>query len=203
MQWAVAADSGVKRFGDLAGKAFVPGAKASFGERQTTSALHVLGLDERVQLIDIDAAGAKAVLLGKQVAGAAFAGAFPLPAISDLAENAVIRVLSLSRAELGKVLAADDSLVPEIIPKGTYRGINEDVATVALPAGVYTTTQMSDATAYAIVKAFWSQKAALGKRNASWNAVTAQSLAKLGVKLHKGALRYYREAGIKVPPALR
>jgi len=196
MQWVVRSDSGVKRFADLAGKPFVPGAKASFGERQTAAALHLLGLDERVQLIDIDPAG-------NQVAGVAFAGAFPLPAISNLATQTPIRLLSLTRGELAKMLAADDSLVADIVPARTYAGVDDNVNTIAQPAGAYSTMQMSDATAYAIVKAFWTQKAALGERNPAWRSVTAASLAKLGVKLHKGALRYYREAGIKIPSALK
>jgi uncharacterized protein len=203
MQWVVRGDGEVKRFADLAGKTFVPGAKASFGERQTAAALHLLGLEQQVQLIDIDAAGAAAALLGKQVAGVAFAGAFPLPAIANLAKETPVRLLGLSRGELAKMLAADDSLVAETIPAGTYAGFGESITTIAQPAGAYATTRMSDATAYAITKAFWAQKAALGERNRAWRSVTAQSLAKLGLKLHKGALRYYREAGIKIPSALK
>jgi uncharacterized protein len=203
MQWVVRGDSDVKRFADLAGKTFVPGAKASFSERQTAAALHLLGLEQQVQLIDIDPAGAAAALLGKQVVGVAFAGAFPLPAISTISKETPIRLLSLSRGELAKMLAADDSLVAETIPAGTYAGFDESVTSIAQPAGAYATTQMSDATAYAITKAFWGQKTALAARNPAWRSVTAQSLAKLGVKLHNGALRYYREAGIKIPVALK
>jgi TRAP transporter TAXI family solute receptor len=200
--WVVRADSGVKHFSDLAGKTLVPGAKGSFSERQTSSALHALGLDQRVQLIDIDPAGAQAALAAGQVTGIALAGTFPMPAVNELAKATPIRLLSLTKAELAKVLAADDSLVAETIPKGIYPGEDEDVATIALPAGAYTTTAMSDKLAYAITKAFWAQKYALGQRNPPWNAVSGSDLAKLGVRLHKGALRYYREAGVKVPKAL-
>ena len=203
MHWVVRADAEIKDFADLAGQPFVPGAKGSFGERQTASMLHALGIEQRAELIDIDAAGAQAAFAGKQVAGLALAGPFPLPSVLDLAKTTPVRVLSLSPQELAKVLAADDSLVAQIIPKGTYPALDRDVTSIALPAGAYTTTQMSDATAYAIVKAFWSQKGALSRRDPPWDSVTPGSLPLLGVKLHKGALRYYREAGIKVPAALR
>jgi len=203
LHWVVRADSGLKRLPDLAGKSLVPGAKGSFGERQTVSALHALDLDRRVQLIDIDPAGAQAALAGNQVAGVALAGTVPLPAVRDLAKAVPIRLLSLTHAELAKVLAADDSIAAETIPQGTYSGQDEAVTGIALPTGVYATTAMSERTAYAITKAFWSQKQALGERNPPWNAVSPASLAQLGVKLHKGAERYYKEAGIKVPPALR
>jgi uncharacterized protein len=203
MHWVVRADTGVKRFHDLAGKSFVPGAKASFSERQTVSALHVLGLERRVQLIDIDPAGARAALAGKQVAGLALAGTVPLPAVAELARKVPIHLLSLTHPELVKVLAADDSLIAETIPKGTYPGQDEEIVTVALPTGVYATTAMSDQTAYAITKAFWSRKWALGQRNPPWNSVSPATLARVGVRLHPGALRYYKEAGFKLPRSLR
>jgi uncharacterized protein len=203
MHWLVRADSGVEHFADLAEKPFIPGAKGSFGERQTASALHVLGLDEKVQLIDIDTAGAQSALKGSQVIGVAVAGPYPLPQVSELARAIPVRMLSLSPSELAKVLAADGSTVAEIIPKGTYPGITQEVTSVALPAGAYATTRMSDATAYAVTKAFWSQKDGLARRYPPWGAVMPETLASLGVKLHKGALRYYKEAGIKVPAALR
>jgi uncharacterized protein len=203
MHWLVRADSGIERFANLAGKPFIPGGKGSFGEQQTASLLHALGLDQQVELIDIGAAGAPAALVDGQVIGLALAGAYPMPEVSELAKTVPIRLLSLSRAELAKVLAADDSTVAMTIPRGTYPGVEASVISVALPAGAYTTTRMSDATAYAITKAFWSQRRALARRNPPWEAVTAAAIGTLGVKLHKGALRYYREAGITVPAKLR
>jgi TRAP transporter TAXI family solute receptor len=200
MHWVVRADSGIQHFPDLAGKPFIPGGKGSFAERQTASLLHVLGLEKSALLIDMDSAGAPAALAEKQAAGLALAGPYPIAALVELGGKVPLRLLSLSRGELAKVLAADDSLAAQAIPKGTYPGIDETVTTVALPAGAYTTTRMSDATAYALTKAFWTQRQALVERNAAWAAVSPAALGMLGVKLHKGALRYYREIGVK-PPA--
>ena len=205
MHWVVRADSGIEHFADLAGKPFIPGGKGSFAERQTASLLHVLGLEKMVLLIDMDAAGAPAALADNQAAGMAHAGPFPIAALAELARTVPLRLLSLSRGDLAKVLAADDSLIAEVIPKSTYPGIGDPVTTVALPAGAYTTTRMSAATAYAITKAFWTQRRALVERNPAWAAVAPSALQMLGVPLHHGALRYYREIGVKprAAPPLR
>jgi TRAP transporter TAXI family solute receptor len=200
MHWVVRADSGIQHFADLAGKPFIPGGKGGFAERQTASLLHVLGLEKSALLIDMDAAGAPAALANKQAAGLALAGPYPIAALAELGGTVPLRLLSLSRGELAKVLAADDSLVAQTIPKGIYPGIDDAVASVALPAGAYTTTRMSSATAYAITKAFWTERQALAERNPAWAAVTPAALDMLGVKLHKGALRYYREVGVIPPP---
>ena len=203
VHWVVRADSGITTLGELAGRSFIAGSKGSVSERLTVDALQSLGILNLVQLLDIDTAAAPSALKSKQVAGMALAGAYPMTVLLDFARTTPVRLLSLPRPDLARILAADDSAAAEIVPSGTYPGMDADATTLAVPAGLYTTLRMPDATAYAITKAFWSQRAALIKRNPPWAAVNAAALATLKVRLHKGALRYYREAGIKVPRALR
>lgn len=203
VHWVVRQDSGVQSLADLAGHSFIPGNKGSISERLTATVLQVLGIDKKVQLIDIDVAAAPAAVMSNKVIGLAAAGSFPIPMVNDIASATPIRLLGLGRAELTKILAADDSAVEQSIPKGTYAGADENVTTIAVPAGAYTTTRMDRATAYALTKAFWSQQATLVKRNPAWQAVTSAAIPTLGVKLHPGALRYYDEAKIAIPAAMR
>jgi TRAP transporter TAXI family solute receptor len=203
MHWVVRQDSGIRSLGDLAGQSFVPGRKGSFSERLTATALQVLGIESQVQLIDIDASAAPAAVLSGQVSGLALAGAYPLPTVLDLARATQVRLLSLSRDELQKVIAADDGTVAQLVPRGTYAGVEEDVTTVAVPTAAFTTSRMSDAMAYAITKAFWAEKASLDAKSPPWRGVAATDVLTLGVKLHPGARRYYVEAGVPLHAALR
>lgn len=203
VHWVVRADSGIASFADLAGKPFVPGARGSVAERQTASVLGLLGLDGKVPLLDIDADSALPALRDRQVSGVALAGPYPLPAVVELAKAMPIRLLALSPIEIARAMRSDDSVVSTTIPKGAYPGVDEDVTTLAIPVGVYTTKAMSEAAAYALTKAFWTRKAELEKENPVWQATTPATLAALGVKLHPGALRYYKEAKVPVPAALR
>ena len=203
VHWVVRRDSGIASLADLAGHSFIPGARGSVSEQVTEAALQMLGIDHQVQLMDIDVAAGAAALKGKQVGGLALSGNYPLPAVLDLAKAVPIRLISLPQAALAKIVAEDDSTAIEIVPKGTYSGVNEDIATLAVPAGVYTTTRMREATAYALTKAFWSQRDALVERTPPWQAVSPGTLGTLKVKLHPGALRYYQEIGVAVPAALR
>lgn len=203
IHWVVRRDGTIKDFADLAGQAFIPGTRGTLGERITEEAFQALGIGKTVQLIDSDTAGALKALNGKQIGGFAIAGSFPLPALVQLAKTTPIRLLSMPPSAIAKVHAADDSMMAIVIPRGTYPGIEHDVTTVGLPAGVYTTLSMSNATAYALTKAFWSQRLALAKKNSAWSAILPSKLGSLGVQLHPGALRYYREAGVPVPASLR
>jgi len=203
VHWLVRQDSGIRTLADLAGHSFVPGNKGSISERLTATVLQLIGIEKKVQLLDIDVAGAPGAVMNNQVSGLALAGSFPIPMVNDIAKATPMRLLGLAPADLARTLAADDSIVQQIVPKNTYPGIEDEVTTVAVPAGAYTTVHMSKDTAYAVTKALWSQQAALVNRNPAWRAVSAASIPALGVRLHPGALRYYDEAGIAVPKALR
>ena len=202
VHWIVRQDSGVQSMADLAGHTFVPGAKGSVSERVTQSALQVLGLEKKVQLLDIDVAAAPDAVMTNKVSGLAMAGSFPLPRIADIAKATPIRILSLPPAVITKMVAADDSIIPQTIPKSTYPSLDADVTTVSIPVGMYTTRRMSNATAYTLTKTFWSQLGPLAEKNPAWRALTADTVATLGVTLHPGALRFYKEAGIPVPAAM-
>ena len=203
MHWVVRQDSGVQGFADLAARSFIPGTSGTFPERQTTALLKILGLDTQVQLIDIDPSAAPAAFKSKQVIGFATAGPYPIPWLSSLAGEVPISLLSLTPDQLKQELQSDGTTVALTIPAGTYPGVNQDVTTVALPAGVFTTTHMSEARAYRITKAFWTARASLADNAHGWAAVSPEQLSLLGTQLHPGALKYYREAGIAVPKELR
>jgi uncharacterized protein len=203
VHWVVRQDSDIHTLYDLAGKNFITGGKGSVSERVTSEAFQALGIERLVQIMDIDAAAAPPALKAKQVSGFAIAGPYPLPSLRELADTTPIRLLSVPELMLRPIIGADDSIAAELVPKGTYAGLDEDATVLALPAGAYATARMSNATAYAITKAFWSGHDALVQKNPPWQAVSPSSLGTLGVKLHAGALRYYREAHIPVPKALR
>ncbi|HXE27816.1 MAG TPA: TAXI family TRAP transporter solute-binding subunit [Stellaceae bacterium] len=203
VHWIVRQDSGVSSLSDLSGHTFVPGANGSVSQRVTLSALQVLGIEKQVHLLDIDVAAAPDAVMSNKVSGLAMAGSFPIPRIADIAKATPIRILSLPSAVITKMVAADDSIIPQTIPKSTYPSLDADVETVAVPAGIYTTRHMSNAAAYALTKAFWSQLSPLAEKNPAWRAVTGEAVATLGVTLHPGALRFYKEAGITVPASMR
>jgi TRAP transporter TAXI family solute receptor len=203
MHWIVRADAGINDFSDLAGKEFSPGGRGSAGQRLTAAAFQALGLEGKVKLVDTELNSAPAAVRNRQVHGYGTASTHPSPQVQELAATTPVRLLTLSPQQLALVQLIDPTSVGIVLPKGTYTGIDYDVTTLSVPVAAYTTTRMDDATAYAVTRAFWTQREALAKQNAWWNGVTRDMAATLGAKLHPGALKYYDEAKISIPASLR
>ena len=82
-----------------------------------------------------------------------------------------------------------------VIPAGTYAGQKEDIVTTSLPVVAFTTTDMSDETAYNLTKTYWENKASLGEAAKWWNGVSLDMLSNILTNIHPGAKRYYKEVG--------
>jgi TRAP transporter TAXI family solute receptor len=88
------------------------------------------------------------------------------------------------------------------IPKGTYPGVNEDVPAAAGKTLFVVHNRVEESRAYEITKAILDHLPevtaafAAAKEISPTNAVLGSS-----IPFHPGALRYYKEKGITVPPA--
>jgi TRAP-type uncharacterized transport system substrate-binding protein len=52
-----------------------------------------------------------------------------------------------------------------------------------------------------LTKTFWEQRATMGEAAPWWNGVNEGLMASITSKLHPGAIRYYKEAGIALTDA--
>jgi TRAP transporter TAXI family solute receptor len=197
MHFVVRADSGINSFADLDGKSYLIG-KGSFGAREAAKYFKLFGVEGKVKLIDVELNAAVPALKNKQIDGFATAGSYPAPNVMEAAAGTEIRVLSLSDEQIKQ-----SKRTKLTIPAGTYPGVDTDVTTTTLPVMAYTTTNMSDDAAYTLTKAYWSEKTRMSKDNKWWAGVSAKMLANMYGKLHLGALRYYAEANVMIPAALK
>ncbi len=197
MHFVVRADSNIKSFNDLAGKSLLI-AKGTFGAKEAKKYIKLFGLLDKVKLVNAELSNAVTALKNSQVDGFATSGSYPAPNVIEASATTPINLLSLSDEQIK--LTKRDKI---IIPAGTYKGVNYDVTTTTLPVGVYTTTDMDEDTAYELTKAFWKAKPLLQKQSSWWKAVTYKNLSIFHTKLHKGALKYYKEMGVKIPQILQ
>lgn len=203
MHFVVRADSGINDITDLSGKTFISGGRGTFTEGKTNAVFKLFGLDGKVKIAQVELSAANDAMRNKQVDGYASGSSHPVSLIQELAATTPIKLLSLTDDELNKVLQADPSAGKIVIAPDTYKGQTQAVQTFGLPVGAYTTTKMDDATAYQIVKTFWTQRPEMAKTNPWWGSLSPDQVMALGIKLHPGAVKFYTEQGIKIPDAMK
>lgn len=195
MHYVVDADAGIGSFADLDGKGFIIG-KGSFGAREAASNFEQFGVSP--DLVDVELNAAVPALQNGQVAGFATAGSYPAPNVMEAAASTEITLLSMSDEQVETT-----GRTRLVIPAGTYPGVDRDTVTTSLPVGAYTTTEMDEETAYRLTKSYWESKPKMAETARWWAGVDPAMLETMAGPLHAGALRYYEEAGISVPDALK
>ncbi|MGO2393586.1 MAG: TAXI family TRAP transporter solute-binding subunit [Halomonas sp.] len=197
MHFVLAGDEGVTDISALEGKHLLIG-KGTFGAREAARYLELFGLADDVQIADAAIGSGPDALKNGQIDGFVTASSFPSPNVIETAASMPVSMVSLTDEQIEQTGAPRQT-----IPGGTYPGVEQDVETTSLPVIAYTTTQMDDDTAYLLTKTFWERRDAMAEEAAWWGSITPEMLENMLGTLHPGALRYYDEAGIDIPDALR
>ena len=197
MHFVASEASGVEDLAGLAGKTVLLG-KGSFGATEGEKYLALFDLEDRVEIADAELSNAVAALRNGQIDAFVTAGSWPAPNVVEAAAGAGVTVLSLSEEQV-----EETGRTRLVIPAGTYAGQEEDIVTTSLPVVTYTTMATDDDIAYALTKAFWEGKEAMGESSPWWNGVDETMLGNLSTPLHPGAVRWYDENGILLDDALR
>ncbi|MGN7613722.1 TAXI family TRAP transporter solute-binding subunit [Magnetococcales bacterium HHB-1] len=92
---------------------------------------------------------------------------------------------------------------PYLIKAGTYPGLNSDWHTIAQPNFLATHAQVDANFVYLLTKAIYENLPFLQMIHKATKAMALdKALVGLPIPLHKGAVRYYKEVGIKIPDHL-
>lgn len=126
-----------------------------------------------------------------------YAGNIPTSVVIDLASTGKLRLVSLSDDMIKKISQENSALHKYIIPKGTFSGVNEEVGTIASSVNIVSNKNVSDDIVYAFTKALVEGLPELQKQFAFFKEMNAEAMARdLGVPMHPGAEKYYKEAKI-------
>lgn len=127
-----------------------------------------------------------------------FVGGYPAQTLAELASSAEVVLIPISGPEVDAMLIEYSFFSKDTIPDGVYQGV-AGVDTVAVGAQWLTSIKQDDGLIYDITKALWNAntRKLLDVGHAKGKSVTTQSaLNGIGIPLHPGAEKYYREAGL-------
>lgn len=131
-----------------------------------------------------------------------YAAGTPVAAMIQLDNTAGMELYDFSEEEVTKSNEAVPYYIPSTIPAGTYPGVDYDVNTVAVSAIFFTNANVDEELVYDLTKALWNDNSRnlLDNGHAKGKAITLDTallgVEGMGVPLHPGAERFYREAGL-------
>ncbi len=93
--------------------------------------------------------------------------------------------------------------IPATVPKDTYPGVTEDVQTLAVLAMLAVRADVPDDVVYKVLDIMFTYIGELRAAHARAEAISLEkALDGMPIPLHPGAVKYYRDKGITVPPEL-
>lgn len=125
-------------------------------------------------------------------------GGYPLGALTELGTSHGFELLPIDGAAADKLRKEFGFFAEDTIPDTAYKGV-KGVKTLAVGAQWVTSSKIDADLVYEVTKALWSDKtrSALDNGHAKGKSIQkASALKGLGIPLHAGAERFYKEAGL-------
>jgi len=193
--------SGVTSIRDLPGKRVSVGAPGSGVQVDVSLIFKSLGYkysDVNADFLDFNLTTER-MKDGQLDVGFVVAG-YPTASIMDLATLHDMTLIEFDDAMIEELHAEYPFFVKDVVPAGTYRGVDKNVQTVAVQAMWVCDADLPENLVYRITKAFWENIADVQKVHAKGKLITLDTaLDGISVPMHPGAARYYNEIGMKVP----
>lgn len=208
-QYVVRADSGIKTFSDLRGKKFAVGRPGGNAGRVTKALLKVHGIDmeKDAKAEHLKYSQALESMSNNTMQGTFVWGGIPQAAVDNASRMMKLRFISpdlTKLSEFRKLITSGDYYVFQNVPAATLKEaygdrieVDGDIQFWTFPFMFMVNDSMSDDVAYEITKNLWDNIAEINKTSFALSLVSADTaLDSLSAKLHPGAARYFKEAGL-------
>lgn len=198
-QVVVRTDAGVNSVKDLKGKGIAAQPRGNTAEEITKQLLQVNGItynDVKMSFLSYTDAVSQ-VQDGHAVAFTA-GTTIPSSAVMDLATARDVKILDLSD-QLDSMKKVNPGYTLNTIPKGTYPKQDKDVKVIGYATHIVASCKLPEDTVYAMTKGIAQNTQQLSAIVKELTKLTPKEMAQdIGVPFHKGAAKFYKEAGISV-----
>ena len=197
--WMARDDSGIFYVHDLKGNKLGVGPHDSTTELAAKVSLSVLGVTEQNSTFVNCGLGSGADEVKNRTLDAihGFTG-IPISGLTELADSVPCHLLKYTDTELRSIIRSNPFYYMDVIPAGTYKGQDEDVATFGIKCLLCVSEDMDDDLVYEITSILYENRDRLKDLHPalSYTSQTGFMYEDLPVELHPGAERYYAEKGL-------
>ena len=193
------ADAKVNSFADLKGKSVVTQSKGNTGELLTEVILKLNGMNyQSLGRINYQASYTDAVSMMKDGHAQVFTLGTTVPASSvmDLASARDIKMVPVDDKTMSELRKANPGYLKLTVKAGTYPKQDRDVDMIGYSAHLVVACDLPEAMVYTMAKTVAANVESMSSVNKAMAGLTPKMMAAdIGVPFHKGAVKFYKEAG--------
>jgi uncharacterized protein len=196
--------TGVTKMSDLKGKRVSTGSPGSATEVMAFRVIEAAGLDKDKDMRRERLGVSESVnaIKDKKIDAFFWVGGLPTAAVTDLAATPGVKIRMIDHANLVPAMNKKygNLYVQDAIPKDTYSGMTADNKQATVMNILVSNANLSEQTAYNIVKTMFDKRAALiaVHREAASINLDNQKAAASPIPWHPGAIKYFAEQGVKL-----
>ena len=196
--------TGIDKIEDLKGKRVSTGSPGSATEVYGVRVLEMAGIDHEKDIKKERLGVAESVnaLKDKKIDAFMWVGGLPTAAVTDLASTPNTKIKLLDFAQLTEKMNAKYGplYAPAVIPASTYKGMDKDSKNNTVWNIMAVNESMPEDLAYQLTKTMLEKREdlALVHKEALNIKVDQQTSSRAGIPWHPGALKYFKEKGLKV-----
>ena len=193
------ADSGINSFKDLKGKALVTQPKGNTAEILTDTVLKLNGMSyQSLSKANFQAGYTDAVSLMKDghVQVFTLGTTAPASAVMDLASARDVKLVPVDDNTMGQLKKMNPGYNKLIIKAGTYPNQKSDVPVIGYSTHIVAACDLPEQTVYQMTKTMAANVDGMAAVVKAISGITPKDMAlDIGVPFHKGAAKFYKEAG--------
>jgi TRAP transporter TAXI family solute receptor len=196
--------SGITKMADLKGRRVSTGSPGSATEVMAFRVIEAAGLDKDKDMTRERLGVSESVnaIKDRKIDAFFWVGGLPTAAVTDLANTPGLKIRMIDHGDtVDKMNKKYGQLyVNDSIPKAMYKGMDADNKIATVWNILVSNENLSDKTAYAIVKTIFDHKADLvAVHKESENFTLANQKASASpIPYHPGAIKYFTERGVKL-----
>jgi uncharacterized protein len=200
-QLAVLRRSGITTLQQVDKHSMGVGPRAGTGGTYIPEIMKLLGIVPEIKYGSI-ADLATELLAGHYDASATMTGV-PVPALIQAENKEPLTFITLNREQIDVIQKAMPEMSPSTISSKTYRSLERDYDTFGVYNFAIGRSDLPDDLVYRLVKVVFDNTQELTREVPTASDTLPQNVSKdTFLPFHPGAVRYYREKGIKIPDGL-
>lgn len=204
MQVVTVDGTGISKVEDMKGKRISTGAPGSATEVFAFRVLEAAGIDPEkdIKKERLSVAESANALKDKKIDAFFFVAGLPTSSVTDLAAtpNTKIKILDIAHFTAKMNEKYGPLYAEAVIPKATYSGMDADAKNITVWNTMSVMDTFPEDMAYNLTKIMLEKREDLAKVHAEGGNIKPelQSIKRAGIPFHPGALKYFKEKGIKV-----